>query len=357
MTGMICAEGEAADSCSGDSGGPLLYYSQDGQVYVVGIVSWGATTSQCTTSRDVTQPGVYASVAAYQAWIQDKVDKYGQFVSATPIPTPTPTPIPASIPTPTLAPTTRDRIEGEDCSTTIGGCKCIDECASRGYPRLWCEVDEQDECMSFYDRDLDLFYDYCDKGCGTDATSKLQGDCSITLGSCECEDDCSLGFDGKAYCNVGRTCNEALFDQVTKLVYDYCGKGCQERDCSMTLSGCQCSDYCSSAGGDPNGNWCYINQESCDTDLLEDWQRDRNQFWDYCVQGCRGVSKGEECNDGCICEPQYNRRGDLLQDFCLLPNEFDSQLIGDEVDLSQPYCKVVNPSECGKTYINCNYNC
>eukprot|EP01026_Neomeris_dumetosa_P048732 TRINITY_DN4226_c0_g1_i11.p1 TRINITY_DN4226_c0_g1~~TRINITY_DN4226_c0_g1_i11.p1 ORF type:complete len:363 (+),score=38.85 TRINITY_DN4226_c0_g1_i11:44-1090(+) len=74
--GMLCAQGEAADSCSGDSGGPLVYYSS-GEIYLVGIVSWGFGRSQCETQRDVTHPGVYADVSQYENWIQNIVDKHG----------------------------------------------------------------------------------------------------------------------------------------------------------------------------------------------------------------------------------------------------------------------------------------
>jgi len=63
----ICA-GEALggkDSCSGDSGGPLLLW-ENGEWLLTGIVSWGV---ECGTSGKY---GVYAEVAYYLDWIEQR---------------------------------------------------------------------------------------------------------------------------------------------------------------------------------------------------------------------------------------------------------------------------------------------
>ncbi|XP_033108586.1 transmembrane protease serine 9-like isoform X3 [Anneissia japonica] len=62
---MICAgyeEGEI-DSCSGDSGGPLMCPSNDGSWYVSGVTSWGIGCAQAE------RPGVYANVPLLTSWV------------------------------------------------------------------------------------------------------------------------------------------------------------------------------------------------------------------------------------------------------------------------------------------------
>jgi trypsin len=63
---MICAgvRGGGKDACQGDSGGPLVDAATKKQV---GVVSWGFGCGQHT------QPGVYASTAAYLEWIKGAV--------------------------------------------------------------------------------------------------------------------------------------------------------------------------------------------------------------------------------------------------------------------------------------------
>jgi len=59
MDRQICATAPTADSCDGDSGGPLIL---DDKLY--GIVSWG------TGCGDANRPGVYTRVASYEDWLQ-----------------------------------------------------------------------------------------------------------------------------------------------------------------------------------------------------------------------------------------------------------------------------------------------
>lgn len=56
------------DSCSGDSGGPLMVEAASGNRVQVGVVSWGA--KDCVNARS---PGVYASVAYFESWIRQYV--------------------------------------------------------------------------------------------------------------------------------------------------------------------------------------------------------------------------------------------------------------------------------------------
>lgn len=57
-----CAGGAGADSCYGDSGGPLFVRAGDGTPRLVGVVSWGIDCSGAS-------PGVYADVAGLSSWI------------------------------------------------------------------------------------------------------------------------------------------------------------------------------------------------------------------------------------------------------------------------------------------------
>lgn len=62
---VLCAGALAQKTCLGDSGGPVVL-TEGRPYYLVGIVSWGATT--CTGDA---APGVYTRVGAYTAWIDD----------------------------------------------------------------------------------------------------------------------------------------------------------------------------------------------------------------------------------------------------------------------------------------------
>ena len=62
---MLCAWGEGRDACGGDSGGPLAFWEDQSQRWVlVGIISFGVGCGR----RDY--PGIYSSVAFHLDWIR-----------------------------------------------------------------------------------------------------------------------------------------------------------------------------------------------------------------------------------------------------------------------------------------------
>lgn len=72
---QLCAGGERGrDTCSGDSGGPLMARlsdanSQGAQWYQAGIVAWGVG---CATNT----PAVYTRVSRYLNWILENMDEF-----------------------------------------------------------------------------------------------------------------------------------------------------------------------------------------------------------------------------------------------------------------------------------------
>ena len=64
---QICARDRNADTCRGDSGGPLLGKGPGGELLQVGIVSYGP--SNCGAGL----PGVYTRVEAYMEWIKSNI--------------------------------------------------------------------------------------------------------------------------------------------------------------------------------------------------------------------------------------------------------------------------------------------
>ncbi|XP_033644276.1 chymotrypsinogen A-like [Asterias rubens] len=74
---MVCAgylEGEQrADTCKGDSGGPLIC-KRDGKWKLFGVTSWGDNTF-CNPSPTDSVPGVYTRVDRYRSWIQSRIER------------------------------------------------------------------------------------------------------------------------------------------------------------------------------------------------------------------------------------------------------------------------------------------
>lgn len=60
---MVCAGDGSKDSCSGDSGGPLMQKAADGRWYQVGVVSFGMGCSR----KDFA--GVYTRLDRYASWL------------------------------------------------------------------------------------------------------------------------------------------------------------------------------------------------------------------------------------------------------------------------------------------------
>ena len=71
--GQLCAgSGNGIDACSGDSGGPLAYQTNNGTWVVAGLVSYGP--SGCGVASSRSNRGVYTSVAFFKNWILSKTN-------------------------------------------------------------------------------------------------------------------------------------------------------------------------------------------------------------------------------------------------------------------------------------------
>lgn len=70
-SGQFCTYTSGKDTCSSDSGGPLLYTGVNSLIYQIGITSYGL---YCATSV----PGVNTKVSTYLDWITDEA-RYAKF--------------------------------------------------------------------------------------------------------------------------------------------------------------------------------------------------------------------------------------------------------------------------------------
>lgn len=71
---VICAEGGSRnDSCTGDSGGPLIIKGENASADIlVGVVSWGYG---CAEDVSVILPGVYSRVSTVKSWIEEQINE------------------------------------------------------------------------------------------------------------------------------------------------------------------------------------------------------------------------------------------------------------------------------------------
>src|SRR4029453_14849785 len=60
-----------ADSCNGDSGGPVYYMGIDGKLYLAGLTSRGLPSLPCGGG------GCYVRVDFFQAWIKETLTRLG----------------------------------------------------------------------------------------------------------------------------------------------------------------------------------------------------------------------------------------------------------------------------------------
>eukprot|EP00316_Scyphosphaera_apsteinii_P023935 CAMPEP_0119304720 /NCGR_PEP_ID=MMETSP1333-20130426/5870_1 /TAXON_ID=418940 /ORGANISM="Scyphosphaera apsteinii, Strain RCC1455" /LENGTH=341 /DNA_ID=CAMNT_0007307651 /DNA_START=80 /DNA_END=1102 /DNA_ORIENTATION=- len=72
----LCADRNGKDSCSGDSGGPLILKQDNGDRVQIGIVSWSIGCANIGVASGRNSPGVYTRVAKYHSWIEKHTKKW-----------------------------------------------------------------------------------------------------------------------------------------------------------------------------------------------------------------------------------------------------------------------------------------
>ncbi|GAA6213246.1 hypothetical protein NBRC116602_29870 [Hyphomicrobiales bacterium 4NK60-0047b] len=73
-TTQICAGYDipSKDSCNGDSGSALVTHDENGELYQVGLVSWG--TANCAGEKK--SYGVYTRISSFTNWIEESINQY-----------------------------------------------------------------------------------------------------------------------------------------------------------------------------------------------------------------------------------------------------------------------------------------
>lgn len=123
--GEMVAGGQGNDSCNGDSGGPVYLTAADGQSYLVGVTSRGATQH-----ANCGHGGVYVRPDAVIQWIEDQIDYElprpacdGAAVDSPPDPV-EPEPEPVDAPTIPIEPTGVAPTPTTGEPVAFGGCGC-----------------------------------------------------------------------------------------------------------------------------------------------------------------------------------------------------------------------------------------
>jgi len=140
----FCAgDSTGADTCRGDSGGPIL----EGDFDVIGITSYGASDSKCGAA-DGNSTGVYTSVAFWRPWILDSLSLYNMGGDSRPSRLVTPeffscwsSEVPASSSAAAAAPAAADASSADNLVTSRALATSVGECADR------CRDDVR--CLSF----------------------------------------------------------------------------------------------------------------------------------------------------------------------------------------------------------------
>eukprot|EP01023_Acetabularia_acetabulum_P011431 TRINITY_DN15253_c0_g1_i1.p1 TRINITY_DN15253_c0_g1~~TRINITY_DN15253_c0_g1_i1.p1 ORF type:complete len:457 (-),score=26.40 TRINITY_DN15253_c0_g1_i1:439-1809(-) len=75
---MLCSKAVDADTCEGDSGGPLFLQQSSGKFTLLGIASWGSAR-QCQVIDEGQPPSISARISFYKDWIVQTVNQITQF--------------------------------------------------------------------------------------------------------------------------------------------------------------------------------------------------------------------------------------------------------------------------------------